>query len=79
MTEPILITKSVCPSCKAVKRRLAARNITVQEVNADTDDSAADHIQEHGLLAVPVIIDGGKPYRTMQEILDWIRSQSPSQ
>lgn len=75
MPDSILITKTVCSNCKAVKKRLASKSIEVRELNADTDDEAAKYASEHGLLSVPAIIDNGNVYRTMQEILDWIRSK----
>lgn len=72
---PILITKNDCPNCVAVKRRLTKNGIPVEERNVDLDPSARELATAAGLMSAPALNVDDVWYRTMGQILDWIRGQ----
>lgn len=74
MAEVVLITKTVCSNCKAAIKRLDASGIEYAAKNFETDEDAARIAGEFGLLSAPALIVDGVAYRTMQEILSWIKS-----
>jgi len=71
----ILITSKTCPPCKVVKAYIAEQNIEGIEVLDISEKAGMDLVIEHGLKAVPTLIDGEDVITSVDDIKDRLKAQ----